>query len=87
MDNYISILENGLRFGHTVLMEDLTEEIDPVLEPIFNKSIKLFGNEYIIKFNEKDLKYNENFKFYLSTKFANPTYSPELSAKVTLVNF
>lgn len=33
------------------------------------------------------LTYSSNFKFYISTKLPNPHYLPELSTKVTLINF
>lgn len=34
-----------------------------------------------------DIEYNSNFKFYMTTKLANPHYLPEICTQVTLVNF
>lgn len=31
--------------------------------------------------------YDDNFKFYISTKLPNPHYLPEICIKVTLINF
>lgn len=36
---------------------------------------------------EKEILYDPNFRFYMTTKLSNPTYKPEVSTQVTLVNF
>lgn len=36
---------------------------------------------------DKEVEYNSNFRFYITTKLSNPHYSPETSAKTTIVNF
>lgn len=36
---------------------------------------------------EKEILYNPNFRFYMTTKLANPKYKAEVSTRVTLVNF
>lgn len=41
----------------------------------------------MIYLGEKEILYNPNFRFYMTTKLANPRYKPEISSKVTLVNF
>lgn len=32
-------------------------------------------------------EFSENFRFYITTKLRNPHYLPEISVKVTLLNF
>ena len=58
-----------------------------MLDPILSRQVKKMKGLLVIKFNEKDLNYNEDFKIYFSTKYGNPHYTPEVSAKVTIVNF
>ena len=41
----------------------------------------------VIKFGENEIEYNDNFRFYMTTKFRNPHYLPEVSVKVCLLNF
>lgn len=41
----------------------------------------------MIRIGDKEVEYNPNFRFYLTTKLSNPHYSPETSAKTTIVNF
>ena len=36
---------------------------------------------------EKALEFNEDFRFFLTTKLRNPHYLPEVCTKVTLLNF
>merc|ERR1719247_2662319 len=45
------------------------------------------GNSYSIKIGDNTLDYNMNFKFIMTTKMSNPHYTPEVSAKCTIVNF
>lgn len=41
----------------------------------------------LMRIGDKEVEYNPNFRFYLTTKLSNPHYSPETSAKTTIVNF
>jgi len=45
------------------------------------------GASYNIKIGDSIIEYNKDFKFYLTTKLRNPHYLPEVSTKVTLLNF
>lgn len=40
-----------------------------------------------IKIGDTIIEYDKNFKFFLTTKLRNPHYLPEVSTKVTLLNF
>ena len=45
------------------------------------------GNRLIIKLGDKEVEYNQDFKFYITTKLSNPHYTPEIATKTTIVNF
>lgn len=36
---------------------------------------------------DQDIPYNNDFRFYITTKLPNPHYLPELVIKVTAINF
>lgn len=40
-----------------------------------------------MKLGDKDVEYNPDFRFYITTKLSNPHYSPETCTKTTIVNF
>eukprot|EP00958_Prasinococcus_capsulatus_P007761 scaffold712_cov404-Prasinococcus_capsulatus_cf.AAC.19 len=85
--NYLKALENSIRIGNPVLVEDLAETIDPALEPVLEKAVVKQGNRLTIRFGDSDVDYDPNFKLYMTTKLPNPHYLPEVCIKVTLINF
>lgn len=52
----------------------------------FTQTYKLQGST-VIKLGDSVIPYHDDFKFYMTTKLPNPHYTPEVSTKVTLVNF
>lgn len=40
-----------------------------------------------MKLGDKEIEYNPEFCFYITTKLPNPHYSPETCTKTTIVNF
>eukprot|EP00798_Chlamydomonas_sp_ICE-L_P021926 gene21926-28972_t len=80
-------MENAIQFGWPVLLQDIMEEIDPVLEPVLSKSFIKRGAQTLIKLGDKEVDYNFDFKLYITTKLANPHYTPEISTKAAIVNF
>ncbi|XP_075900184.1 dynein axonemal heavy chain 3 [Nelusetta ayraudi] len=85
--NYVRILENCLQMGTPVLLENVGEELDPVLEPVLLKqTFRQQGVEYI-KLGENVVEYCKDFLFYMTTGLRNPHYLPEVAVKVCLLNF
>ena len=41
----------------------------------------------MIRLGDKDIEYNYDFRFYITTKLSNPHYAPEIATKTTIVNF
>ncbi|CAI8026112.1 Dynein heavy chain 3, axonemal [Geodia barretti] len=85
--NYSRTLENSIQFGTPVLLENVGEELDPLLEPLLLKqTFKQSGVEYI-RLGEAVIEYSQDFHLYITTRLRNPHYLPEVSVKVTLLNF
>lgn len=41
----------------------------------------------MLKLGDTIIPYHHDFKMYITTKLPNPHFSPEISTKVTLINF
>lgn len=80
-------LEAAVQFGTPVILKGLLDTLDPALDPILNKSFIKRGGSLLIKLADKEVEYNPAFKLYMTTKLPNPSYSPEIFAKVAIVNF
>ena len=87
MGDMVRKMENAIQFGDPVLIQDVLEEIDPILEPVLSKSFIKKGNSIMIKLGDKEVDYSPDFRLYLTSKMNNPHYTPEVSTKVTIVNF
>ncbi|DBA76763.1 TPA: hypothetical protein ACH3X2_008790 [Trebouxia sp. C0005] len=92
---YLRTLENAIQFGLPVLLENVGEELDPSLEPLLlNQTFKSGGGfptsdagVDCIRLGDATIEYSDQFRFYITTKLRNPHYLPEVSVKVTLLNF
>ena len=84
---YLKRIEHGIVHGKKVLFLDVGEELDPVLDSVLNKSLITVGRSLCVKLGDREIEYNDNFKLFITTRMANPTYTPEVSTKVAVVNF
>ncbi|BFG02702.1 dynein heavy chain 6 axonemal [Drosophila madeirensis] len=85
--NMMRILENSVRQGYPVLLEEIDETIDPALRPILQRETYKYEGRIYLKLGDQVIDYDENFKLYMTTKLPNPHYLPEVCINVTLVNF
>uniref|UniRef100_A0A672IDR6 Dynein heavy chain ATP-binding dynein motor region domain-containing protein n=1 Tax=Salarias fasciatus TaxID=181472 RepID=A0A672IDR6_SALFA len=68
-----------------VLLENVGEELDPILEPLLLRQTFKQGGAMCIRLGDSTIEYAPDFRFYITTKLRNPHYLPETS--VTLLNF
>ncbi|XP_037299908.1 dynein heavy chain 6, axonemal isoform X2 [Manduca sexta] len=85
--SYIRMLENCIRLGWPMLIEDLGESLEATLSPVLLKQTFVQAGRLLIHLGDSDIEYDTNFRLYLTTKLANPHYLPEICIQVTLVNF
>lgn len=85
--NFMPVIEQEVQTGGWVLIESVGEELDPALDSILAPKIQIINGTKEITLGEKVLQYDDRFRLFLTTTLPNPTYSPETSAKVTIINF
>ncbi|NXD64149.1 DYH1 protein, partial [Eolophus roseicapillus] len=85
--DFLSSLENAITFGKPFLLENVGEELDPALEPVLLKQTYKQQGNTVLKLGDTVIPYLESFKMYITTSLPNPHYSPEISAKLTVINF
>lgn len=84
---FVRMLENSIMVGAAMLIENLPEEIDPMLEPVLLKQVVKTGGVATIRLGDNTIEYDRNFRLYMTTKLRNPHYPPETCVKVNLLNF
>jgi dynein heavy chain, axonemal len=84
---YQKDMEAAIIQGYTVLIEDISEEIDPGLDSILTKSIYTDEGLQKINFGGRALIYDDRFRLFITTKLPNPHFLPEICIKMTVINF
>eukprot|EP00913_Durusdinium_trenchii_P022913 g21514.t1 len=85
--NFLRTVENCIREGNAVLLENVEEVLDPSLEPVLLKQVFKKGGQWLLRLGSEDVPYHDDFRFFVTTKMANPHYLPEICIKVTVINF
>ncbi|XP_041350374.1 dynein heavy chain 12, axonemal-like isoform X3 [Gigantopelta aegis] len=85
--DYMRTLENCINFGNPLLLENVGEDLDPSLEPLLLKQTFKQSGVDMIRLGDNVIEYSQDFRFYITTKLRNPHYLPEISTKVSLLNF
>jgi dynein heavy chain len=67
-------LELSIQNGDWFLVENVGEVLDPALEPVLQKQVDKSGT---IRMGDKQIPYDKDFMFFLTTTLPNPHYSPE----------
>lgn len=85
--DFMKMLELSIQFGNPYIFENVTEELDPVIDPVLEKNFTYNGELKSITVGGNQIDWNDNFRMYMITKLDNPKYSPEVAGKTMIINF
>lgn len=73
--------------GLPLLIESVENEVDPMFDPLLEKQIAVKGRNKLINIADTEMDYDDKFYLYMTSRLANPHFSPELAAKATIIDF
>lgn len=85
-DSFLRRVENALRFGGTILIQD-AEFYNPIIDPILKNEIQRNGGRFVVKIGNQDIDFSDQFKLILHTKDPKLKLSPAVISRVSIVNF
>jgi dynein heavy chain len=73
--------------GLCLIIENVENEVDPMLDPVMDKAIIKKGKNLYINVSDQNMDFKEVFSLYFTSRLPNPHFSPELSARTTVIDF
>lgn len=84
---YRKTLENALRFGCNLLIEDV-QDIDPMILNVLGRDTrKKSGGRVVLRLGSKDIDFSPSFKLFLMSSDPSFQLPPEICSRVTFINF
>ena len=85
---FIQLLSAAIKYGNRILIENVGEEIDKALYPLFNKSmLRVEGKSVSIFLQGVMVPLDPSFKLYITTELRNPRFLPEVAVFANFINF
>jgi dynein heavy chain, axonemal len=75
---WIRKVEQAIQSGQSIIIENLTEDIDATMDPVLSRAVYKKGRNLYLRFGGEEIEYDPGFKLYLQTKLSNPHYKPEI---------
>ena len=83
---FVKTLESSVRFGTPLLVQDV-EHLDPVISPLLNGEMRRTGGRVLVRVGNQDIDFSPSFTLMMITRDSSFTFPPDISSRVTFVNF
>ena len=80
-------LEIAIDMGKIVLVENMLEKVDVHIESLVRREITKYGNQKMLKFCRRPLKYDPGFDLFILTNLSKPHYDCNFTNHVCTVSF
>ena len=85
-------LEAAFKEGDALLIENVGEELDPIIDSILLKKYFTVGGVLKVKIGDNDVdvpmgRSEKDFILYMTSKLPNPSYTPEIMGKASVINY
>ncbi|OMJ92498.1 hypothetical protein SteCoe_4738 [Stentor coeruleus] len=84
---FFKSLENAINFGYSFLIENVDEELDPIIDAVLEKSYTVQAGQKILPLMGNNIVWDDNFRLFITTKLSNPMYTPEIMSKTSIINY
>ena len=84
---FVKSLENAISFGGSFLIENVDEELDPMIDAVLEKSYTLEAGQKMLNLMGNKIVWDEGFRMFITTKLSNPMYTPEIMSKTSIINY
>ena len=85
--DFMKHLELAIQFGNPFLFENVDEELDPMVDPVLERNTITQNGQLMIVLGDKTVDWDADFRLYMTTKLANPHYTPEVMGKTMIINY
>lgn len=84
--NYLKRLENAVRFGSTVIIED-GEMFDPAINKLLTREYQHIAGRVIVKLGGHDVDVSSDFRLFITSRDPHFVLSNFVKARVRYINF
>jgi len=85
--DFMRQLELAIQFGNAFILENIGEELDPIINPVLERNFVMNGSMKAIVIGDNTIDWHDDFRLYMITRLANPKYSPEVAASTSIINY
>lgn len=85
-DSFVKSLENAMRFGGTIVIQD-AEYFDPIISRLLNHDFEKVGGRRLVRIGNRDVDCSPAFTLFLHTRDPSVKITPYVLSRTTVTDF